>query len=47
MKLAIHGGAPVRTRPFSPWPQYGTEEEEALLSVLRSRAWGGYWQRAA
>jgi dTDP-4-amino-4,6-dideoxygalactose transaminase len=40
--LAVHGGVPVRTRPFSAWPQYGREEEEALLSVLHSRAWGGY-----
>jgi dTDP-4-amino-4,6-dideoxygalactose transaminase len=40
--LAINGGSPVRTRPFAPWPQYGPEEEQALLSVLHSRAWGGY-----
>lgn len=40
--LAIHGGPPVRTRPFPLWPQYGPEEEQALLSVLHSRAWGGY-----
>jgi dTDP-4-amino-4,6-dideoxygalactose transaminase len=40
--LAIHGGAPVRTRPFPAWPQYGHEEEEALAGVLHSRAWGGY-----
>ncbi len=42
MELAINGGTPVRTRPFTPWPQYGRPEEEALLSVLHSRAWGGY-----
>jgi dTDP-4-amino-4,6-dideoxygalactose transaminase len=40
--LAINGGSPVRTRPFTPWPQYGVEEEEAVLSVLHSRSWGGY-----
>lgn len=42
MTLALHGGAPVRTRPVIPWPQYGVEEEQALLSVLHSRSWGGY-----
>lgn len=42
MKLALNGGPPVRTRPVTPWPQYGAEEEEALLSVLHSRSWGGY-----
>lgn len=42
MTLAINGGSPVRTRPFTPWPQYGAEEEQALLSVLHSRSWGGY-----
>lgn len=42
MTLALLGGAPVRTRPFAPWPDYGNEEEKALLDVLHSRAWGGY-----
>ncbi len=42
MTLAINGGSPVRTRPFTPWPQYGSEEEQALLGVLHSRSWGGY-----
>jgi dTDP-4-amino-4,6-dideoxygalactose transaminase len=36
------GGAPIRTRPFAPWPQYDHHEEEALISVLHSRSWGGY-----
>jgi dTDP-4-amino-4,6-dideoxygalactose transaminase len=40
--LAIHGGTPIRTRPFVEWPQYGQAEEDALLSVLHSRSWGGY-----
>jgi dTDP-4-amino-4,6-dideoxygalactose transaminase len=39
--LALFGGAPVRTRPFSPWPQYGREELHALSDVLESRRWGG------
>lgn len=42
MTLALNGGNPVRTRPVPHWPQYGVEEEQALLSVLHSRSWGGY-----
>lgn len=42
MTLALNGGTPVRTRPILPWPQYGAEEEQALLNVLHSRSWGGY-----
>ena len=38
-KLAINGGAPVRTEPFHPWPFSGKEEEQALLRVLRSGKW--------
>ncbi|HKO18452.1 MAG TPA: DegT/DnrJ/EryC1/StrS family aminotransferase, partial [Acidobacteriaceae bacterium] len=33
---------PVRNRHYAPWPQYGKEEETALLDVLHSREWGGY-----
>ncbi len=42
MELALHGGTPVRTSPFPQWPQYGPEEEKALLEALHSRTWGGY-----
>lgn len=42
MTLAVLGGSPVRTHPFAPWPDYDKEEEQALLEVLHSRAWGGY-----
>jgi dTDP-4-amino-4,6-dideoxygalactose transaminase len=38
--LALHGGTPVRTRPFGGWPVFGREEEEALLAALRSGTWG-------
>lgn len=38
--LALHGGPPVRTRPFPSWPVFGVEEESRLLSVLRSGHWG-------
>ena len=40
MTLALHGGTPVRTKPFRPWPVYGVEEEQALLRTLRSGHWG-------
>jgi dTDP-4-amino-4,6-dideoxygalactose transaminase len=42
MELALLGGKPVRERPYPSWPDYGTEEAESLLSVLRSGSWGGY-----
>lgn len=38
--LAITGGTPVRTEPFSPWPVYDEREEKALLETLHSREWG-------
>lgn len=39
-RLAIAGGTPVRTKPFSPWPVYDEREEKALIETLRSREWG-------
>src|SRR6201984_2653225 len=39
--LAILGGHAVRTTPFTPWPLFSDKEEQRLLDVLRSRAWGG------
>jgi dTDP-4-amino-4,6-dideoxygalactose transaminase len=41
-KLAIRGGAPVRTRPFPRWPELGESEKRALQLVLQSGNWGGY-----
>lgn len=38
--LALHGGIPVRTAPFSKWPVYGQPEEQALLRALHSGKWG-------
>jgi dTDP-4-amino-4,6-dideoxygalactose transaminase len=38
--LAIFGGAPIRTRPFTAWPVFGKPEEDRLLQVLRSGNWG-------
>ena len=41
-KLAIAGGAPVRTKSFPEWPQFDERERRAILGVLESRNWGGY-----
>ncbi len=41
-ELAILGGNPVRTRPFSPWPQYLPADLARVQSVIESRHWGGY-----
>ncbi len=38
--MTIGGGERVRRDPFPGWPVWGEEEERALLSVLRSGAWG-------
>ena len=38
--LAIHGGAPVRTKPFPTWPVFGDQEERQLIGALRSGRWG-------
>ena len=38
--LALLGGSPTRTRPFTAWPVFGHEEEERLIRTLRSGLWG-------
>src|SRR5258706_13372394 len=38
--LALLGGKPVRTRPFSAWPIFGKPEEQRLLATLRGGQWG-------
>jgi dTDP-4-amino-4,6-dideoxygalactose transaminase len=38
-KLAVHGGAPAKHKPFPNWPQYDQGEEKALLEVLHSGVW--------
>jgi dTDP-4-amino-4,6-dideoxygalactose transaminase len=38
--LALLGGAPLRTRPFTAWPVFGEPEEKRLLGALRSGKWG-------
>ncbi len=35
-KLAIDGGAPIRTKPFAPWPYFEADEIEAVITVLKS-----------
>lgn len=40
--LALLGGAPLRNRPFPPWPQYSEADRQRLLAVLESRNWGGF-----
>lgn len=38
--LAIHGGTPVRSKPFSQtWPIIDEHEEKALVKALKSRNW--------
>jgi len=41
-KLALHGGAPVRTKPWPQWPQWGDAERQQLEAVLESGEWGGF-----
>lgn len=38
-ELAIKGGNPVRTEPFTSWPCHGDRERELLLEVLDSGVW--------
>jgi dTDP-4-amino-4,6-dideoxygalactose transaminase len=41
-KLAIAGGKPVRSKPFTGWPIYSAKDAQALQKVLKSRNWGGF-----
>ena len=41
-KLAIQGGAPVRTEPWPRWPVWDDAEERAVLDALRGGEWGGF-----
>jgi dTDP-4-amino-4,6-dideoxygalactose transaminase len=42
LKLALLGGKPIRTRPFTSWPIFDERERAQLLDVLGSGSWGGY-----
>jgi dTDP-4-amino-4,6-dideoxygalactose transaminase len=39
-KLALVGGKPIRTQPFTSWPIFGQAEERRLLRALKSGHWG-------
>lgn len=39
MKLAIKGGAPIRSKDYPKWPQYGREEESLLMESLHQGQW--------
>ena len=41
-KLALNGGAAVRTRPWPQWPEWGETERVRLQQILESGEWGGY-----
>jgi perosamine synthetase len=41
-KLALLGGAPIRTKSFPNWPIWDTADEQNVIPVLRS----GTWSRA-
>ena len=41
-KLAIHGGQPVREKPYPASSGLGERENELLREVLASEQWGGY-----
>lgn len=41
-KLAIHGGSPVRTKPFPSWPQWDETERRNILEVLETGKWFRY-----
>ena len=38
--LALMGGSPTRTKPFTSWPIFGASDEKRVLGALRSGKWG-------
>ena len=40
MVLAINGGQPVRTKPFTGWPIWGDKEIQYMTDVIKSGKWG-------
>lgn len=38
----MHGGEPLRRKPYPAWPRLGQGDWEAVRTVLESSAWGGY-----
>ncbi len=43
--LALHGGTPIRTRPWPRWPSIGPSHSRALQDALESGIWGIGGQR--
>jgi len=39
-KLAIHGGNPVRTKPFPKWPRPTSEVMDSLIGTVENENWG-------
>jgi len=39
-KLALHGGRPVRTKPFPSWPVFTRADVNAVARVIESGLWG-------
>jgi len=37
--LALHGGTPVRSKPFPTWPQTSEIDEQYILKSLRNHRW--------
>jgi dTDP-4-amino-4,6-dideoxygalactose transaminase len=40
LALALLGGSPVRTRPFTRWPIWNRRDEQRLVRAVRSGHWG-------
>lgn len=41
-KLALLGGAPLRTHPYPDWPVFDQSDIEAVTQVVRSGRWSSY-----
>jgi dTDP-4-amino-4,6-dideoxygalactose transaminase len=39
-KLAIHGGNPVRTKPFPKWPRPTSEVMDSIIGTVQNENWG-------
>ncbi len=39
-KLALHGGTPVRTRPFPGWPRISDDIKYQLINTFEKEGWG-------
>ena len=39
-KLALHGGDPIRTKPFPQWPRPTSDLKDAIIDTLENEGWG-------